>query len=305
MLQCRPAPVIGLGRAGSGLEGLDAVGGAEQQQVGRAGGEQAVGDHADDGVDLLFQFHRAVDAQVVHVEDDIAVVGQHAFAVDRIAAELHQLAGDVAASHRDDLHRQRELAEDGYQLAGIGDADEGLGHRGDDLLAGQRGTAALDQLQALVAFVGAVDVELQLADRVQLVDRDAMFLQALGGGLRTGHCAVELGLVAGQGIDEEVGGGACADADDALAVEVRKNVVDGGLCHCLLELILVHPGCLSGCLAGRPGGAGGGCARPGRPGGFPARPVPLRYEGTNYSGLACSGLAPDDRQSRCFPAARR
>ncbi|EOQ76827.1 hypothetical protein K652_31317 [Pseudomonas aeruginosa VRFPA02] len=36
-------------------------------------------------------------------------------------------------------------------------------------------------------------------------------------------------------------------------------MVDGGLCHCLLELILVHPGCLSGCLP-RPGGETAGAA---------------------------------------------
>ncbi|MCY1361948.1 hypothetical protein D9M69_486440 [compost metagenome] len=148
----------------------------------------------------------------------------------------------MAARHGDDFHRQREGAEDRHQLAGVGDADEGLGHRGDDLLAGQRGAAALDQFQALVALVGAVHVELQLAHGVQVVHRDAVALQALGGGLGAGHGAVELGLVPGQQVDEEVRGGAGADADDALAVEVRKNVVDGGLGDGLLELVLVHEG---------------------------------------------------------------
>ena len=67
-----------------------------------------------------------------------------------------------------------------------------------------------------------------------------MILQALGGGFRAGHRAVEVHLVARQGVDEEVGGGAGAHADHAVAFEAGKNVIDSGLGHGLLELILGH-----------------------------------------------------------------
>src|SRR5690606_20186434 len=112
--------------------------------------------------------------------------------------------------------------------------------RRDDLFAGQCRAAALDQLQVVVGFVGAVDVELQLGDRVQVVDRNAVPLQAFGSRLRAGHRAVEEALVFRQQVDEEVGGRAGADADDAAIVELRDDKVDGGLCDGLLELILVH-----------------------------------------------------------------
>src|SRR5690606_13933915 len=152
---------------------------------------------ADDGVDLGFQLHRIGDAHVVHVEDDVAVVGDHALAVHRVAAQLHQLARHVAAGHGDDLHRQREGAEHRHQLAGVGDADEGLGYRRDDLLAGQGSAAALDQVEVLVALVGAVDVELQAIHRVQVIHRNAVATQPRGGGLGTGYGAVEGHLVPG------------------------------------------------------------------------------------------------------------
>ena len=67
-----------------------------------------------------------------------------------------------------------------------------------------------------------------------------MVLQALRGGFRAGHCAIEIHLVARQRVDEEVGGGAGADADHAAALEAGKNVIDSGLGHGLLELILGH-----------------------------------------------------------------
>jgi len=64
--------------------------------------------HADDAwylVECAFQSDRIDDPQSVHVEDPVAVVGDHAFAPYRIAAERGNLAGDQAARHRDDFHR--------------------------------------------------------------------------------------------------------------------------------------------------------------------------------------------------------
>nr|GFC38252.1 hypothetical protein [Tanacetum cinerariifolium] len=134
------------------LQGFHAFLSAQQQQVSRTCREQAVGDHADDGVDLGFELHRVGDAHVMNVEDDVAVVGQHAFAVHRVAAQFHQFAGNVAAGHRDDFDRQRERTQYGHQLAAVCNADERLGHSGHDLLAGQGCAATFDQVQVLVAF---------------------------------------------------------------------------------------------------------------------------------------------------------
>ena len=147
-------------------EGFHAFRGAQQQQVCRAGSEQAVGHDADNGVDLTLQLNRVGDLHVEHVDDDIAVVCHHAFAVNRVAAELDQLAGYVAAGHRDYFNWQRERAQYRHQLAGIGDADKGLGHGRNDLFAGQGCATAFDQVQVFVAFIGAINVELQVADRV-------------------------------------------------------------------------------------------------------------------------------------------
>ncbi len=219
---------------------------AQQQQIRRTRGEQAVGDHADNGVDLRFQLHRISDLHIEHVEDDVAVVGQYTFAVHRVAAQFHQLTGDVAAGHRDDFHRQWEFAQHRHQFAGVGDADEGLGHGRDDLLAGQGRAAALDQVQVLIAFIGAVDVELQVADGVQFIDGNPVALEARGGGFGAGDRAIECALVLGQCVDEAVGGGAGADTDDAFVVEFREDEVDSSLSHCLFELILGHAGSGSG-----------------------------------------------------------
>ncbi|MCY1183900.1 hypothetical protein D9M73_245550 [compost metagenome] len=93
-----------------------------------------------------------------------------------------------------------------------------------------------------VALVGAVHVELQLADAVQLVDRDAMALQTLGGGFGAGDRAVEGGLVLSQGVDEEVGSRTGTDAYDALFIQLGQNEVDSGLGDGLFELVLGHAG---------------------------------------------------------------
>src|SRR5690606_5268193 len=100
--------------------------------------------------------------------------------------------------------------------------------------------AALDQFQMAVGLVGAVHVELQIVHVVQVVDRNAVLLQALGRAVGTGHGAVEETLVLGQQVDKEVGGRASADADDAAVVELRDDKVYGGLGDGLLELVLGH-----------------------------------------------------------------
>ncbi|MNF57154.1 hypothetical protein D3C84_386710 [compost metagenome] len=187
----------------------------------------------------------------MHVEDDVAVVGDNALAVNRVAAQFHQLPGHMAAGHGDNLHGQGEGAKHRHQLAAVGNADEGLGDGSDDFFARQGRATAFDQGQVLVAFVGTIDVELKLADGVQFVDRDPVALQARGGGLGAGDCAVEGTLVLGQGVDKAVGGRTGTHADNALVVELGQNEVDRGLGDGLFELVLGHAGSGAGGDSGR------------------------------------------------------
>src|SRR5690606_435756 len=53
-------------RQQSALEDWHARSGAQQQHIGGPGGEQAIGDHADDGVDVGFELGRIGDVQVVN-----------------------------------------------------------------------------------------------------------------------------------------------------------------------------------------------------------------------------------------------
>src|SRR5690606_24719295 len=187
-----------------------------------------------------FQPARIMDLQVVHIEDHVAVIRHHAVAVHRVAAELDDFPGDVAAGHGDDLHRQRELAEGGDQLAFIRNADEGAGDGGDDLLPGQGSAAALDQFQVPVGLVGTVHVVVQVGDIVQVIDRNPVLLEALGGGFGAGHGAIEKTLVAGQGVDETVGGRAGPDPDDAPVFQIGQQNLYRGLPNGLLEFVLGH-----------------------------------------------------------------
>ena len=215
---------------------------AQQQQIRRPCREQTVRHHADDGVDLTLQFHRVGDLHVEHVKDDIAVVGDDTFAVNRVAAQFDQLAGHVATGHRDHFDRQRERTQHWHQLAGVGDADESLGNGGHDLLAGQGCATALDQVQVLVALVGAVHVELQVADGVEFIHRNSVALEACGGGFGAGDGAVERAFVLGQCVDEAVGRGAGADPHDALVIQFWEDEIDSRLGDGLFELILGHAG---------------------------------------------------------------
>ena len=223
-------------------QGFYAFSRAQQQQVSRACGEQAVGHDADDGVDLTLQFNRVGDLHVEYVNDDVAVVSHDAFAVNRVAAQLHQLAGYVAAGHRDHFNRQRKRPQHRHQFAAVGDADKGFGHGRDDLLAGQGCATAFDQVQVFVAFIGAIHIELQVADGVQLIHWNAVTLETGSGGFGARHSAVECAFVQRQRVDEAVGCGAGTDPDDALVIQLWKDEVDSSLGYGLFELILGHAG---------------------------------------------------------------
>src|SRR6266403_462278 len=85
------------------VERPDAGVGPDKNDVGAAIGEQAVGDDADDVVDLRFELDRIHDAHVLDVEDDVAIVGDEVRAQLRVTAVLGHLVGavDVDGQHVD------------------------------------------------------------------------------------------------------------------------------------------------------------------------------------------------------------
>jgi hypothetical protein len=91
-----------------------------------------------------------------------------------------------------------------------------------------------------VAFVCAIDIELHAVDAVQIVNPNTMRLQSLGRSFRTGHGTIEQMLDAGQMVDEKVGSGTGADADNAVAVEMRADMFQGSQRHLVFQFVLIH-----------------------------------------------------------------
>jgi len=172
----------------------------------------------------------------VHVEDLVAVVGDEPLAIDRLSAQGDQLSGDIRARHRNHLHRQRKFAEHVHQLGFVGDADEAPRCGGHDLLARQRAPTTLDQASVTIRLVGAVDVQVQIAGRVEVEYVDTVTAQPRGGALGARDCAPDAHLLRSQRIDEVIHGGAGADAEDGVLLDVGEGG-EGGL---LLGCIGVH-----------------------------------------------------------------
>src|ERR1700682_6354957 len=218
------------------VERFDAGIGPDQDDVGAAIGEQAVGDHTDDVVDLHFELGRIQDAHVLDIEDDVAVVGDEVRTQLRVSAKLDQLVRGEAARHRNYLDRQRKVAQHADQFRLVDDAHELLRHRGDDLFPGQRAAAALDHRTVLGYFVGAVDVDGQRVDGGELEHGDAVTLQPFRGLDRAGNRAFDAMLYLRQLVDEVVGGRAAAHAN----VGVVDDVLDRLAGDQMFLLVLGH-----------------------------------------------------------------
>ena len=113
--------------------------------------------------------------------------------------------------------------EERSQLRDIRDADESLRNVGHDLLARQRGAAALDHVAAVIDLVGAVDVDRNLLDVIRVEHLDAVGAQPFAALLAARDGAADRLPDAGQRIDEAVDGGAGADADDAVGDDVLES----------------------------------------------------------------------------------
>src|SRR5690606_19893803 len=221
---------------------LHAAFSAEQQDICRAQRKQAVGHQAGVLVEFGLELAWLDDAEVVHVEDDVAVVGYHAFTPHRITAEFDDLARHVAARHRNHFHRQREAAEYIHPLAAIGDTHEFPGRGSDDFFTRQRCATALDELQVFVALIGTVDIDVHAADAVELHHRNAVGLQAPCALFRAGHRGVDFVFQGGERVDEIICRRARPHTDDGVGCQALGNEVEGSFGNGLLEGILGHVG---------------------------------------------------------------
>ena len=112
-------------------------------------------------------------------------------------------------------------------FARVDDADEHARCRRDDFFAGQRGAAALDQATIRVTLVGAVDVQRNVADRVEIEHGDAVLLEPLRRLFGTRYSAFDLMLAFGQRIDEMRDGRSGADADDHAVFDIAYRGAAG------------------------------------------------------------------------------
>ena len=146
----------------------------------------------------------------------------------------------MAARHGDDFYRQRESAQGIHQLGLIANADKLPGNRSDNFFSGEGAAAALYQLQAAIAFIGAVHIDIHAIHAIQVVNRDAVLTKPVRACFRAGHSHIDFSLDSAQRVDKVIGCGARADADDAVSFELRSNIVDGCLGDSLLHFVLGH-----------------------------------------------------------------
>ena len=67
-----------------------------------------------------------------------------------------------------------------------------------------------------------------------------MLFLAFGGGFRAGYSTGKVLFLLREQINKEVGGRAGTYTNNAAWLEIRQDIVNGGLGHSLLELVLVH-----------------------------------------------------------------
>src|SRR5437879_9433348 len=171
------------------LPGLDAVRGADEQQVGGAHGEQPDRDHAGDLVQLALERDRIRDLEIVDIEDVVAVIGHEALAPHGAAAARAELPAYQSARHGDDLDGEGKAPERRDHLRVVEDAHEALRGRGEDLLAGEGAAAALDELPGGGRLVGAVDVQADSTRLVQIRHLESRGAQPGAGRLRARYRA--------------------------------------------------------------------------------------------------------------------
>jgi len=176
----------------------------------------------------------------VDIDDLVAVVGDKAFAVNRITSQLHNGPRHVTSRHWYHFHRQWKVTEGGNVFAFVCDTDKFPGYCRNDLFAGQRSAAPLDQVQLRIGLVRPIDIDRHLAHHVQVFHQDAQSLQATAGFLRTGNGAADAVPKGGQAFDEQVGGGSGAHSQHTPGDQVLFHIVRCCLCDSLFHFVLIH-----------------------------------------------------------------
>ena len=105
--------------------------------------EQAVLHHADRVDEVFGQLLRVIDALQVQVHHEVVLVGAHFLAIGvktkhRLVAAVLELLDDVASAERNDLDRQRELADGVHNLGLVHNPHDLVGVGGHDLLPAEQ-----------------------------------------------------------------------------------------------------------------------------------------------------------------------
>src|SRR2546423_4867810 len=146
-----------------------------------------------------------------------------------MAAKLDELARDIASRERDHFDRQRKFSQYIDQLRLVDDAHEFARNRGDNLLPRERTAATFDHRAVLGDFIGAVDVNGNVVDIVQILDVNAVRLQSICSLDRARDRAFYTALDFGKLVDEQVGSRSGADADPRIADSVFDRLARDSL----------------------------------------------------------------------------
>src|SRR6478752_7401081 len=132
------------------------------------------------------------------IDNPVAAIGDQNVTV--FALPKHHLPGNAAfgkclghgalgrrQAKRDHLHRQRKAAEGCDPFGIVGDDNHAIGSCGDNLLAQQRATTALDRIERRIDFVGAVDRKVEAINVVKRGQANAAAQRVGAGHLRSRH----------------------------------------------------------------------------------------------------------------------
>ena len=151
------------------------------EHVGGAANEEAVVEHAGEGEQAGIECGGVVDGAEPRVDDPESLIGDDGavFALPhpQFGHGAHRFEGPHhgRGGHRKHLHRYGHLLpEMRHHLGGIHEHDEAVRLRRDDLFAGVRRTASLDEVEDRADLVGAVEGEVEAFDGLERGERDAV-----------------------------------------------------------------------------------------------------------------------------------
>ena len=188
-----------------------------------------------------------IDALQVQIHHEVVLVGAHflAFGVKtqhRLVAALLELLDHMAGAERDDLDRQRELADGVHHLGLVHDPHDLVGVGGHDLLPQQGSAAALDAVEVLVDLVSAVNGHVDVVHVIDVHDLDAVaFGLSLGaaGSSHAGELEAFFLMTAAELIYQELNGRTGAETGDHAIFDELGGFDAGRLLQRIL-LCLIH-----------------------------------------------------------------